>query len=78
MRALIERLRDHRSSAYMCQDCYDAVMDEGADAIEDLLAALEALVGAFRNPGDGGEFEDGEVPALDAARAAIAKAEGRS
>ncbi len=40
----------------------------------DLLAALSGLVAVTVNPGDGGEFEDGEFPALDKARAAIAKA----
>lgn len=33
--------------------------------------ALRGLIAAFRNPHDGGEFEDGEVPALDRARAAL-------
>lgn len=45
-------------------------------AAPELLAALKEVVGAFVNPHDGGEFEDGEVPAIDRARAAIAKAEG--
>lgn len=40
----------------------------------DLLGALRGIVAAFVNPGDGGEFERGEVPALDVARDAIAKA----
>lgn len=44
----------------------------------DLLTALKGLVEITVNPHDGGEFEHGEFPALDAARAAIAKAEGRS
>lgn len=48
------------------------------DAAEDMLAALKGLAAAFVNPYDGSPFEVGEVPELDAARAAIAKAEGRS
>ncbi len=45
-------------------------------AAPDLLEALSGLVAVIVNPGDGVEFEDGEVPALDKARAAIAKATG--
>lgn len=40
--------------------------------IERLRAALSGLVEAFVNPGDGGPFEAGEVPALDRAREALA------
>ena len=43
-------------------------------AAPDLLAALRGLVDIMRNPYDGGVFEDGEVPAIDVARHAIAKA----
>ena len=46
-----------------------------ARLIVTLLVALIGLAEAFINQGDGGPFEDGEVPALDKARAAIAKAE---
>ena len=45
-------------------------------AAPDLLAALKGLLPLCVNPHDGGEFEAGEIPAVDAARAAIAKAEG--
>lgn len=38
-----------------------------------LAEVLHDLAEAFVNPGDGAPFEDGEVPVLDAARAAIAK-----
>jgi hypothetical protein len=40
-----------------------------------LRAALQELVDVFVNPGDDGEFEDGEVPVLDRARAALQGAE---
>jgi DNA repair exonuclease SbcCD ATPase subunit len=39
----------------------------------ELEDALTELVAAFVNPSDGGEFEAGEVPALDKARAALTK-----
>lgn len=48
-----------------------------AEAAPDLLAALKGIVAITVNPHDGGQYEDGEVPALDAARAVIARAEGR-
>lgn len=41
---------------------------------DELMAALVGLVKMTVNPYDGGEFEAGELPALDEARAAIAKA----
>jgi hypothetical protein len=43
----------------------------------DLEQALRDLVAAFVNPGDGGEFEAGEVPVLDKARALIAGTEAQ-
>jgi len=43
---------------------------------DELLAALERVVEDWVNPGDGGAFEDGEMPALDIARAAIASVKG--
>ena len=45
-------------------------------AAPDLYEALDLLITAFVNPHDGGEFESGEVPAVDRARAVIAKARG--
>lgn len=42
----------------------------------ELVTALENLIKAFVNPGDGLPFEDGEVPALDEARAVLANATG--
>lgn len=39
--------------------------------VDVLRAALERVVADWVNPGDGGEFEDGEMPALDQARAAL-------
>lgn len=44
-------------------------------AAPDLLEALRRVVNDWVAP-DGLPFEDGEMPALDAARAAIAKATG--
>lgn len=41
-----------------------------------LLAALERVEREWVNPYDGGTFENGELPAMDQARAAIAKAKG--
>ena len=44
------------------------------DAARDRLrSALSGLVRVFVNPYDGGEFEAGEVPELDAARAALSQ-----
>lgn len=48
-------------------DVKDAIAE-----IERLRIALRDLVAAFVNPGDGDVFEAGEVPELDAARAALA------
>jgi hypothetical protein len=45
-------------------------------AAPDLLEALERVEQDWVNPGDGMPFEDGEMSALDIARAAIAKATG--
>lgn len=42
---------------------------------DELLVALKRVVDDWVHP-DGGEFEDGEMPALDAARAAIEKIYG--
>jgi hypothetical protein len=42
-----------------------------------LYEALKAMLVITVNPADGAEYEDGEVPALDQARAALALAEGR-
>lgn len=39
------------------------------------LKRASDLIDTFRNPYDGGEFEHGEVPALDRARAALDKTE---
>ena len=47
-------------------------------AAPDLLNALEAVLNEFAKDGHGGEFEDGEHPYVDAARAAIAKATGQT
>lgn len=46
-------------------------------AAPDLLEALRRVVNDWVEP-DGLPFEDGEMPALDAARAAIAKATGEA
>lgn len=40
---------------------------------EELWKVLNGLVAVTVNPHDGGEFEDGELPALDAARKALKK-----
>ena len=40
----------------------------------ELLEALKAVLNEFAKDGHGGEFEDGEHPYVDTARAAIAKA----
>ena len=45
-------------------------------AAPELLEALKAVLNEFAKDGHGGEFEDGEHPYVDAARAAIAKATG--
>ena len=51
------------------------VPDRLAAAAHDLLEALRCVVNDWVAP-DGLPFEDGEMPALDSARAAIAKATG--
>ena len=43
MTDIVTSLRAHRSSAYMCQDCYGTVMDEAADEIEHLRLTLAEL-----------------------------------
>lgn len=45
-------------------------------AAPELLIALNDVLSEFAKDGHGGEFEDGEHPYVDAARAAIAKATG--
>lgn len=45
-------------------------------AAPELLTSLRGLLAITVHPYDGAEFEDGEVPEVDAARAAIAKATG--
>lgn len=44
--------------------------ERGAD-IELLRAAIQAALALMVNPHDGGEFEDGEVLAVDVLRAAL-------
>lgn len=43
-------------------------IEEAADEIERLQAALAGVLKDFVNPHDGGEFERGEIPSLDVAR----------
>lgn len=45
-------------------------------AVDDLLEALQAMLEAFGKNGLGGEYDPGEVPAIDLALAATAKALG--
>ena len=45
-------------------------------ASPELLACLKECAELMKHDGFGGEFDEGEAPALDRARAAIAKAEG--
>ena len=49
----------------------EAAMENEAIITRDLRKALQGVVDAWVNPGDGQPFEDGEVPELDAARAAL-------
>ena len=49
------------------------VHEEAANRIDRLRSALSGLVRVFVNPYDGGEFEAGEIPELDAARAALSQ-----
>ena len=51
----------------------DELAREAHDEIDRLRAALSGLVRVFVNPYDGGEFEAGEIPELDAARAALSQ-----
>lgn len=46
MSDIVERLRDHKISMHHggCQDCYDLVMEDAADEIERLRAALTQFV----------------------------------
>ena len=61
MTDIVTILRAHRSSAYMCQDCYGTVMDEAADEIEHLrLTLAELLV-------DVDDVADGKLPEISAA-----------
>ena len=61
MTDIVTSLRAHRSSAYMCQDCYGTVMDEAADEIEHLrLTLAELLV-------DVDDVADGKLPEISAA-----------
>lgn len=46
--------------------------------VNQLLTCVEELVEAFGKDGHGGEYEDGECPVIDRARAAIAKARGQA
>lgn len=62
-------------------DMWDSLIKERDAALaraEAFETALRDLVAAFRNSGDGGEFEDGEVPALDRARALLSQAARRA
>lgn len=70
---------DVEMAAGLCKRIEAAIIEERrvSAAAPDMLAGLHGLVKAWVNPADGSEFETGEVPELDAARAAIAKAEGR-
>ena len=60
-------------------DLLDEIRDATVGAVEwrrqaeRLKAALADLVPCVLNPGDGGEFEDGELPPLDEAKAALAE-----
>lgn len=56
-----------KTPAQAVRDLY-AAMDDDANSIEKLTTALRNLVNETVNPGDGGPYEDGEWPALDAAR----------
>lgn len=64
---LKRQLDDERQAHLVCIE-----MRNDAEAERDRLRdALSDLVEAFVNPGDGGTFEDGEVPVLDRARRAL-------
>ena len=49
--------------------------ERGAD-IEMLRTAIREALDLMRNPHDGGEYEDGEVPAVDVLRKALAEVKG--
>ncbi len=72
--SLVQRLR---FDATRCEATFSkgvaTNIEEAANEIERLRSALSGLVRVFVNPYDGGEFEAGEVPELDAARAALSQ-----
>jgi hypothetical protein len=44
MTDIVTSLRARKGSAYMCQDCYSSTMDDAADEIERLRAALDGVL----------------------------------
>lgn len=72
--SLVQRLR---FDATRCEATFSkgvaTNIEEAASEIERLRSALSGLVRVFVNPYDGGEFEAGEIPELDAARAALSQ-----
>jgi len=67
--SLVQRLR---FDATRCEATFSkgvaSNIEEAADEIEQLRAALAGVVKDFVNPYDRGEFERGEIPSLDVAR----------
>lgn len=71
---LVERLLDPSVTNPLCKEAAATITDL-AERLERAERALKDLIDTLRNPYDGGEFEHGEVPALDRARAALDKTE---
>jgi hypothetical protein len=75
LEAEIERLRERLGPRGLVVAMIDGaghyVNETVAAELDHLRVALTDLVADFVNPGDGGPFEDGEVPALDRARAIL-------
>ena len=68
--AVLRAVRDRAPADQLLAYC-DAIA-----AVAELIEALEKLIDESVHPYDGGEYEDGEWKALDAARAAIARVQG--